>query len=227
MSEYLPPSFSGHYSLSVHCAQWNGMPAVEGDIAHIFGGSPERCTGDDYAECAEHMLAKGWRISRRNRRAICPACITGTPRVPFSPAVAVVAARVVTALDRPNFPTDGICSHHGVHLRVDGRTLIRVGVYGTRLQVIVSTDNVKIAEITHRAYADAVARALNVYVVERWNGKNGHDSVSLIFDRQAPESLIVGINNYKFTLEDVFNPTPAEKARYASWREWYEAGLSS
>lgn len=130
---------------------------------------------------------------------------------------------MVRRLIRPDYPLNGIVSHFGVFASVRGLS-VNVSSHGGLLHVTMYQSLYHRPKAIHRDRANAVATGLLCAIRTTWNGGEGHDGVSVILDRPPPESLIVAQGNYH-AQRDVFRPTPAEKAGYLAFREWYDTPL--
>jgi hypothetical protein len=138
--------------------------------------------------------------------------------------VGLPAADVVRRLERPEFPENGILSHHGVHTNVRGLG-ISLTNHGSKLQINMYQSLFRRPAVLHQARARAVAEALVCGIQETWNGKDGSDGISVVLTRNAPDAILLGIENYR-KQKDVFRPTSVEKAGWEAFRAWYDAPLA-
>lgn len=135
-------------------------------------------------------------------------------------ACAAAAVDAVRRLERPGCPDDALCSHHGVY----APPLVQVSNKGPHLQVIMYQSLYPRPAALHLARAEAVAAALVTSVRETWNGLDGHNGISVILGRSAPDALVCSINNY-LSLKDVFSKDPAVLARFRVFSDWFNAPL--
>jgi len=132
-------------------------------------------------------------------------------------------ADAVRRLERPGFPPEGVCSNFGVYVNVRGLG-INLMTEGSYLKVVMNQSCFRRPAALHQARARAVADALVTGIRQTWNGKDGHDGIAVVLNRNAPEALVVGLTNYQ-RQRDVFNPTPAEKAAWEAFHAWFAAPL--
>ncbi|WP_347837757.1 hypothetical protein [uncultured Planktomarina sp.] len=134
-------------------------------------------------------------------------------------------ATIVALLDRPGWPENGRASHHG--WRVPGLHGVRCSIVANNnacaqrlLVTIYSTSQFgHQTKAGHLARADAVAKALGSPVFDTWNGGDGMEGISVVFGREAPESLFQAIGN---ALRD--NGLGYDKKGVEAFRHWVGAG---
>ncbi len=149
------------------------------------------------------------------------------PTKPSEEQRCVLAERVqshLRSLDRKNFPKDGICSHLGIWFRWMEFTirLLVATSHGDRLLVTVESDGHRSWPRTwHESISKCLSVATGCEIITTWNGEEGSSGVSVVLDRQAPVSLIVGYHNYN-RMANVLEPTDHEKAASRGWWHWYE-----
>jgi hypothetical protein len=218
-----PLQYASGYRLDLYCDR-----ATRADGVHSFGEFPRIFTGETFAECARHARAAGWVIHRATRTATCPrdhrVRKLKAEREATTQDLARAVAHGVRSLDRSNYPPAGICQHHGVHVPCGQLQVAILGRSG-RLLVTVYQSTYLAPSTVHASRAAAIAKALDATIFDYWNGREGHDGISVVFDRPCPESLLVAIGNY-VALPDVFRISPAERARFDEFGAWYREGLA-
>lgn len=67
--------FAAGYALDLYCdSAGDYSPGNPSDGVHDFNEFPHTFDGDSFADCARQARARGWRINRRARTALCPKC---------------------------------------------------------------------------------------------------------------------------------------------------------
>lgn len=167
-------------------------------------------------------------------------------------ALGKLARSTVDRLRREDYPSNGICTHHGVVVRLrnmtvqftdtklrnspesDGKLLIiminhhAVPYVPARVETrSVYRDGgyfrIGYPKCVHDARMRAVARALDAETIISWNGTHMGKTVSVVLDVPVPPSLAVSIENYR-KLPSPFKLRPEDKAGFAAFNTWWENG---
>lgn len=141
-------------------------------------------------------------------------------------------------LSRDDYPRHGICSHFGVTVGHpclainmadrNGMTLVTLYARGSFSEkpgrAYLKVPGREIFQVgfpacVHKMRAHSVAEALDCGIVETWNGGDGHSGISVVLDREPPDSLVVGIRNYR-GLPSPFNLREEDKAGFSAFHDW-------
>lgn len=146
-------------------------------------------------------------------------------------ATASLAERVsvfLGHLERDDYPRNGICSHHGPHFEHRDHYIgfcmppaihVRGNSWPLLITIYAPWRGFDHCARTHRRRAASIAKAINAKIITTWNGEDGSDGISAIYDRNCPAALALAILNYH-GLADVFRPTPTELAAFKAFDDW-------
>lgn len=127
--------------------------------------------------------------------------------------IAAFVKAIVAHLERPGCPPNPGCSHLGLHYSFNDES-VGISTQGAYLQVMIYRSNwpnpiVSRSECScchrveversdtdrgypatvHNGRVTAIAKALDTTVRTCWNGQDGNDGISVIYNRFAPDSL--------------------------------------
>lgn len=137
----------------------------------------------------------------------------------------------LAALDRDNYPVDGLCSHLGISMKC-GDDIIGLSDYKGMLLITMyrgdskyqknargDTEVIGYSKKEHVRKAKIAAVAASSEIHKTWNGYDGSDGISVCLWRSCPASLSVAISNYG-RIPNVFKLTDAESQRFKLFKDW-------
>jgi hypothetical protein len=188
---------------SGHVVRFNDWGAKVDDLPGITQGCP-------FCWTSYLTLRSNWWDAYRKRARVA------TPE-----EVGPVVAEMVRRLERPYWPRDGIINHFGPYASIRGLG-VHVNRHDRRYLVVMSQSLYRRPAALHQSRAEAVASALGCSIIDRWNGHDNAEGVSVVLGRDAPDALHRALDNYR-AMKNVFEPTDADKAGYLAFQRWYEA----
>ena len=158
-------------------------------------------------------------------------------------ALARKIAERVAFLDGVKFQPNVICSHFGEHVS-HANLSINIGVRGLGAMLLITIYDRRHfvmgiarhghldrqagkylagqSRTIHTARAESVAGALGCEIIDRWNGEDGHNGISIVLARRCPAVVLTGIQNY-CAMGSPFHLTDADRAGFEAYNNALEA----
>ena len=141
------------------------------------------------------------------------------------PKITIDLVKIFRHLDSPDYPANMMCTHHGICFRWH-RCSVGVTQYHGRLLITCYRRGTGFRLSRHKKVMSEMLRAVRIAlddkakVRETWNGLEGHDGVSVVFNIECPKPLKEAINRYIGLENNVWKITDKERGMFERWERW-------